>query len=320
MLNAEIKHVDRFIFYTNDELIIYRQDRKLTVSNCDGLILDFIPCPISYKIYQIFDDLFTINLVFSGNIIISINKESGKMLSNKLDPVKIGKCITKLFNYNGIIFGTKLRDGIQIINYNIEKALRTYQSSSWKFDNFNDLILTENSIFALMNKTFLIELSKTTGELLWHRFETGSIGNKILFQNKLYYSCNGYLKIFSKELETKKIPLFQINTLLLIHDYSLFFIANNKNICKYNLKLDKVEWDIDVGQDILIHQVFEYKQNNIVYNIMCAKIGTKFILMNLDSGKIIHVATIEDMKSLVVNGQKVLIHFDSNITKIVELI
>ncbi len=249
----KIKIDDRseHIFYATHNIIIYQDGLSIVLGSCENEeILSVINSSFDYTNYECIDLDDSVLIVFDHKAVVLINKSGMEPISYTLDEHKIGRCFTKPFlsnHPNRIIFGTKLHDRLQFVNFDFMEQKRITQSSSWKMSRITDLYVDDTMVYATLDNSFLVCCDMATGETLWTRFETGKIGEGLIrYGDDLYYCCQGTLKKTNGDTaEPIRIPFIKPTSIVGQHGKFLFFTNKNGNtLCQYNLDEHKFTWEV----------------------------------------------------------------------------
>lgn len=246
------------IFYATNDIIIYQDGLKILLGSCENAeILSTVHAPFDHTNYEYVDLDDSVLMILDHKFLVLIDKNGMLPISHILDEHKTGICFTKPFlsnHSNRIIFGTKLHDRLQFVNFDFMERQRVTQSSSWKMSRITDLYLDGTILYATLDNSFLVCCDMTTGETLWTRFETGKIGKGLIhYDGYLYYCCQGTLKKTNGDsAETIRIPFIKPTSIVEQYGKFLFFTNKNGNtLCQFDLEEHKLTWEVFGSHPIL---------------------------------------------------------------------
>ncbi len=319
----QIEKRPKLVYFATNDFIIYKDGPYLYHNSCDDENLNTFKLPIDHKHYQCLDMVDAVMLLFAGKSIAVIDKSGNLPINHDLDQRKIGRVITKLFpsnDYNSVVFGTKLFDRIQFVNYDFMDHKRISQTSSWNMTNITDITSYKNDLFAILDNAFVVCCGMDSGETKWTRFESGRVNPKILIHNDTaFYTCQNMLKSsLGASVESTRIPLVKIHSLQSIHNGKLYFTANKgASLCCYDLATKTLVWEIPGNLPIKETLVTQGKYKGRTYDIMLLRMENHLGIVNLSLGKTIHYRKILHISRIRETGNYILIHKHPNETEII---
>lgn len=311
----EIKINERpeHIFYATHDIIIYQDGLSIVLGSRDSdEILTAVNSSYDYTNYECVDLGDSVLIMFDHKSLVLIDKNGMKPISYMLDEHKIGNCLTRPFlsnNPNRIIFGTKLHDRLQFVNFDFMEQKRVTQSSSWKMSRITDLHVNGMMLYATLDNSFLVCCDMTTGETLWTRFETGKIGSGLItYGDHLYYCCQGILKkTDGKTAEVIRIPF--IKPVDIVGQYGKFLFFTNKkgnSLCQYNLDERTFTWEIFGSLPIKeVVTVFGVDHNS---HIMFLRTSDYISIVDTDRGQALSNIKIKKARRMRLTEDHILVH------------
>lgn len=302
------------VFYASHEHIVYKEGQYLVFANCSEEIISRVNCPANARQYEFLDLGDALLFVFGGKDFVLFDKFGEQPISDRFDVSVWGRIITKLYpshHKNAVIFGTKLQDKIQFINYNFINNKRISQSTSWKIHKIDDVVVKDGVLYAILDSSFLNACKVETCETLWTRFEYSIIKPKIIpYKRGLLYTCQNTLKYTEGKTSTlTKIPLVYISKLIGIRNNHLFFISNqNKNVCAYNLVDKKLVWEITGNNPILETLLAKGKSHYDIDDILLARTKDELSIVNLSRGRSTHCFKLPNVYRMRQTGDHILVH------------
>ncbi|KKM84071.1 hypothetical protein LCGC14_1302960 [marine sediment metagenome] len=302
------------VFYASHDLVVYKEGRHIELANCAGEVLAQVPCPPNARQYEYLDLDDALVFIFGGKDLILFDKSGEAPLSYRIETDRWGKVITKLYpshHKNAVVFGTKVQDRVQFINFNFVNQERISQSTSWKVNGIDDVVVKNGTLYSILDSSFLVSCRIETCETLWTRFEYSLIKPKIIPYNRgLLYTCQNVLKFSRGETsDLTKIPMIQISNLIGVQDDHLFLTSNqSKNICAYNLKDKKLIWEI-VGQSPILETLLVKGQK--LYDIdlvLLARMKDDLSILNLTEGRSSHYFKLPGAYRMRQTADHVLVH------------
>lgn len=245
------------ILYATHDFIIYKERNKLKLASCDGELLSECSVAIDYLSYRCLDLEDAILFLFNGSTIIVLDKNGMMPVEVRLDPIRVGKCITKIYKVphrsDQIVFGTMQSGRIQFVNFDFMQGTRVAQTSSWRASTVTDTCLSEGRLYAVLDASTILELDALRGETLWTRFETADIKKGLITYDKyLAYACQDMLKLTDgKEVRNIRIPLVNVSSVICSDRQDIIFTSNDrKNVCSYDTVSNQMKWEISGREPI----------------------------------------------------------------------
>lgn len=316
------KTVSGNILYYSQDISIYKHNKNIVLYDKNNQQISSSLAPIDYDRYEIVDLLDSVLLFFAGKSISIIDKSGGMHVNFRLDPVKIGRCITKPFLYdkNHLILGTRTKDRIQILKYDFMSQARESQSSSWKLYGFTTINLLDKYICGILDGSLLVCLDADTCENKWNRFEAAKIQKGLfIYQNKVLYSTQGMLRsVWQTAVDNITIPAIRFHTLEYLNNNTLY--ATSKKgfaLCAVNLLNQQLLWETNTK--FIFETVFvPFKHNNEIINCIAARTNESIIILNVDTGQMIHSVPVSNATQIRVTDNFLLINQASGTTIIGE--
>lgn len=288
-LNLEPEDRSESILFVSHDVIIYQQSNQIIAGSCGGDILSKTTAPVDCFKYEFLEFPESVLFIFNGERLILIDKNGIDPISTRLDPIRTGKVISKLFNgygENSIIFATKQRDTIQFINYNFINNSKLAQTSSWKVNSLTDMCITPDHIlFAVLDGSRIICCDMKTGETLWTRFETSTVGRGINVHNgELIYVCQNMLKKFNGQTVTALNLSLSVNSIEHQDEWHIYATANEqKNVFCYHVSSNNIDWQI-YGHKKIIDSIAV--KNVYKSDILVTQSIDNIAFINLESGQV----------------------------------
>lgn len=277
------------ILYATHDFIVYQERNGLVLASCDGSRLSDITIAIDYLHYECLDFEDALLFMFSGTDILILDKTGMVPVKHKINPVTLGRCISNIYRFPGsdsqIVFGTQQANRIQFANYDFMNQSRSAQTASWIASSVTNMLLVGTILYAILDKTTILSIDMSTGELLWTKFETAEIAPGIITYDKyLFYACHGMLKKTDGfHSDSIRIPLINISSILHATDREIFMTTNeNKNIICYNLAHNKLKWEIH-GNDPIRESVLVKSHDGA--NVLAAQTDQYVTLIDISAGK-----------------------------------
>ncbi len=278
---------NEFVFFATHDFIIYKNRNRLELASCEQEVLSGAVLPIDYRKYEVLDLGDALFFLFNGLEIVIMDKQGLLPIQFKLDPLKIGQAVTKIFpsSENGVIFGTKQADRIQFVNYDFMERNRIAQSAFWKVTMVTDCNVTSNILYAVLDNSIIVACDMSTGETIWTKFETAKINRGIFFHdNFVFYSCQGLLKkTDGKTTQVIRIPLISVHSLEHISGGKAYVTSNEgKNLCQYDLLTETLKWEIFSHYPILESLPAKGKPND---NLLLVRTTDYMGIVNISAGR-----------------------------------
>lgn len=309
------------ILYATHNFIIYKESNKLKLASCDGELLSECNAVIDYLHYRYLDLEDSILFLFNSNSIIVLDKDGMMPVEVKLDPIKIGKCITKIYPVPGqsdqIIFGTVQSGRIQFVNFDFMQNKRIAQTASWYASEVTGTCMLENHLYAVLDASTILGIDALTGETLWTRFETADIGKGLTTYDKyLVYACQDMLKLTDgAEVRNIRIPLVNASSIVCSDKQDIIFTSNErKNICSYNMASEQMKWEI-TGQEP-IHE-WEFLKSSHNDDLLAVRTPKYISLVNITEGKPEYNIRTGNIARIRRTGDHLLIQKATGITTLV---
>jgi hypothetical protein len=276
------------ILYATHDNIVYRESNRIIMGSCGGEHLSDVKAPPDYAKYEFLDVDDAVLFVFN-NMDVAVLDKSGMMPHEyRLDLLKVGRCITKLYpsnDPNQVIFGTLQGDRIQFVNYDFMNQQRIAQTASWKVSSVTDTCFQDMILYAVLDQSSIVACDMTTGETLWTRFETAKINRGIVPHNgRLVYCCQGLLKkVQDKDIEITRVPLLSASSIEHHDDRNIYFTSNEgKNVCAYYTVTDKLRWQI-FGRKFIQESIVVQDVNK--NDLLLARTDDHIAIANLSLGR-----------------------------------
>jgi hypothetical protein len=277
------------ILFISHDIIIYLQENQIITGSCRGEILSQVAAPVDYFKYEFLEFSDAVLFIFNGDRLILLDKHGHNPLITKLDPVRTGKIVGKLYpgyGENSVIFATKQRDTIQFINYNFISNSKLAQTSSWKVSSLTDMYVTEDHIlFAVLDKSRIMCCDMKTGETLWTRFETSPVERGITIHNgNLLYACQNILKQFNGTSLVTYNPPLSVSSIEHVNEWNIYASANEqKHVFSYHVASHEVAWQVYGHKKIV--DSFAVK-NALNADILVVQNNDGISLINLKTGQV----------------------------------
>lgn len=299
-----------FILYATRDFMIYRESNQILMGSITEGILAAIPAPGDCSKYEFLDFNDSVLFMFNGLEMVVIDKLGMEPHQQKLDPIKTGRCVTKLFTSNDpnrVIFGTKQGERIQFVNYDFMSNERVAQTASWKVSAITEMCVSDMILYAVLDESIIVACDMNTGETLWTRFENGTINRGIVVQNGfLMYCCQGLLKkVQNKDIQIIRIPRIKASSIE-YHDSRNIYITMNdgKNVgCFYTVN-ERLKWQVR-GQKPIVDTVVVHDTNH--NEIMLAQTSDYVAIINLTAGVLESSIRTPNLHRLRVTGDHVVI-------------
>ncbi len=298
------------ILYATHDFIVYQERNGLVLASCDGTRLSDITIAVDYLHYECLDLGDALLFMFSGSEILLLDKSGMIPTKHKLNPT-LGRCVSKIYAFpdsdNQIIFGTQQAKRIQFTNYDFMNQVRVAQTSSWNASTVTDTLLVGTILYAVLDKSMLVAIDMSIGELLWTKFETAEIVPGLATYDKyLLYSCHGMLKkTDGQETQTIRIPLMNVSSILRTTDREVFMTVNeNKNVICYSLIPDKLKWEI-FGNDPIRESVAVSSKDGA--DILAVRTDKYVTLIDISAGKSEYNIKTKNIARLRQTGDHLLI-------------
>ena len=311
---------DKHIFFATHEFIIYKDNFNIVMASCDGQEIASVPCPSDYRAFETADLGDAVLLILAGKNLVLFDKAGSSPIHYQIDPLKIGRVITKIFptRDNNIIIGTRKGSYIQIVHYEFMSQKRIAQSTSWKASSVSDFIVDNGLVYALLDSSFLTACDAETCEVKWNRFESSLILPKLVpYKNGILYACQGALRSYDKDkgVETVNIPISSISGLVtMLNDENIVFISDQTNIGTFSLKENKLLWEVVGSQKILDGIVVKGKSGKEEFDILAIRIADYLSLINLTIGKPSYYGACKNIYKLHNSNDHIIINRKNNVT------
>jgi len=277
------------ILYATHDFVVYQERNELVLSSCDGNKLSTVPIAVDYLHYECLDLDDALLFMFFGTEILVLDKTGMNPLKHKLNATTMGRCISKIYRFphsdNQIIFGTQQINRIQFVNYDFMEQNRIVQTASWNASSITDTLLVDTILYAVLDKTTIVAVDMSTGELLWTKFETAEINPGLITYDKyLIYSCHGMLKKTDGDaIQSVRIPLTNVSSILHANDREIYMTSNeNKNVICYSLVSEKLIWEIFGKDHIKKGATIKSSDDEDLLIVQTDKYAT---LINISAGK-----------------------------------
>ena len=210
---------------------------------------------------------------------------------------------------NRVVFGTKLHDRLQFVNFDFMEQKRVSQSSSWKMNRITDFYVDRTLLYATLDDSFLVCCDFATGETLWTRFETGKIGNGLIqYGDDLYYCCQGALKKTNGQtVEIIRVPFIKPHSIVGQFGKFLYFTNKEGNtLCQYNLDERIFTWEVFGTHPIKEAVTVSGVEPNSL--LMFLRTSNYVSVVDLSKGKAVSNIKTNKASRLRVTDDHILIH------------
>jgi len=310
------------LFYASHSQLIFKQDSKIKNATCDEEIQAEIPLPIDHTYYECVEFDSEILFIFGGKDVVVFDKEGGRVKRHRLDPVLIGRCITKAYKSGEdcIIFGVKQNNRIHLLRYDFRTQKRIAQTSSWDLSTISDLRVEDGIAYIILENSFLAICDMKTGETTKIRFETGNV-NRSIFKHgdSLLFPCKEALRILTpSSVKTGKIPLVRIHSLECVIGNNLFLTsAEGRNLCCYNLRHQAISWEL-FGDSVIAESILIKGQGkDSVCDVLAVRTSDYVGFVNLHTGKNVGYVKCSHMYRIRQTGDHLLINRSNGTTTLV---
>lgn len=276
------------ILYATHDNIVYRESNRIIMGSCVGEQLSEVKSPPDYAKYEFLDLGDAVLFIFNSSDVVLLDKHGMLPHEHRLDPFKVGRCITKLYpsnDPNRVVFGTTQGGRIQFVNYDFMSQQRIAQTASWKTSSITDTCFQDMILYAVLDQSTIMACDMTTGETLWMRFETAKISRGIAVQNGyLVYCCQGlFKKVQDKNIEAIRVPLVSASSIEHHDDRNIYFTSNDeKNVCAYYSVTNKLRWQV-FGRKIIQESIVVQDVND--NDLLLARTDDYIAIVNLSLGK-----------------------------------
>jgi len=281
---------DKQVFFASNDIIVYKEQSTIVMTNCDGEEITFCPCPRDSRHFEVIDLGDSILLALSGKSIVVLDKMGNTPIQYDLNITRFGRIITKLYpvGEDSIMFGTKRGEHVQVVNYDFIGQKRIAQSASWKVRNITDMMIQGDKAYALLDSSFLVGCSTETCETLWNRFEAGYVNPYLIpHDGGILYSCQGLIRHYKNgSINTIQVPLSRVSSLLTcLGDKLIFTSDDHTNIGSYDLTKNRLVWEVVGSEKILEFVMVKGKVDKETFNTVAIRVDDKFGLVNVDLGR-----------------------------------
>lgn len=322
--NVNEQIVTEVVFHASEDIIIYKELSNIVISNYDGEILSKFKIPIDHNNFESVTTEEEIILMFGGSHFIIVDKDlSVENVEFSIDGLTFGKISTKIFldeTKDNLIFGTQRNNKVQSISYSISQQKRISQSMSWDLEKFSYFEVIGDRIFAVVDNTFLAIMNINTNEMLFSRFEPGTVAEKFLpIDNGVIYPYGHCLrKITSEGVKTAKIPTNRVSSIEHISGRYLYFTSNDKkNINCYDMKSNTIKWEIFGHSPIQESLAIKGNSGGMQYNVMVIRLNNHIGIINLDKGESIAYLKCPNVFRIRNTGTHILAHRSNGTTTII---
>lgn len=319
--NLQVDDRTEYVYFATHDFIVYQEGMSMVLASCGGDKLSTVRSSYDFTNHELLDMGDLILFVFDHKQLVALDKNGMQPISYELDRRNVGQCITKMFpsnNPNQVIFGTKLHDRIQFLNFDFIEQRRIAQTSSWEVSNITDFTVLDTMVYATLDNSFLVCCDMSTGETLWTRFETAHIGRGIgLYGDKLFYVSQGLLKeTDGKKTEFTRIPMVKVHSIE-GQDARYIYLTSKegKNIIQYDLDLNKANWEVFGSEPI---------QETVTVSGVTNKDRFMFIrtpnnvnVVNLMTGKAVANVKTKQTRRLRITGDHIIIQKEKGTTTLI---
>ena len=144
--NFSPEHREYFVFYTDDQMVIYEDHHKIIQQTCSGEILQEVSAPAEYRHYEIVDLDDRLLLILSGRYLYIFAKNGESVEIPTWQP-EITGVIVKVSNQ---LFATALfGKHYQIVSWDLINHRRIFQTSSFHAESCDAFIVNKNAYLML---------------------------------------------------------------------------------------------------------------------------------------------------------------------------
>jgi len=262
---------------------------NIVLSSCDGTELSSVVIPVDFLNCECLDLKDALLFIFSGTEILVLDKNGMTPIKHTLNPTTLGRCASKIYRFPGsdnqIVFGTQQVNRIQFVNYDFMEQGRVAQTSSWNVSKVTNTLFVDTILYAVLDKSIVVAIDMSTGEVLWTKFETAEIApGMVVYDKYLLYACHGMIKkTDGQNTIPVRIPLVNVSSILHANEREIYVTASeSKNVICYDLMSDKMKWEI-FGKDY-IHESVMVKSNDNA-DVLAVRTDKYITLIDLSTGK-----------------------------------
>lgn len=321
-IEPDFKFTESTVFYADESIMIHRDGPYIRAIDKDGEQIEKIRCPVDFKSFDAIDLGSSVLLVFSGEYVVVLDKSGSKIDAYNLEINKIGKCVTPIKtsqDKKSIVFGTRSRGHVQFINYDYVNRKRISQTSSWKLATINDFEVNNDTMYAMLDNSFIISVNVNTCDSNWSRFETGRVLPKIVpGKDGIFYAGGGLLKQYKEEVKSTKIPLVKVNSVEAKFGNNVILTSmEGMSLDCYDVFSEQVKWKIrsnlavekTIPAKILIH--------GKVNEALIVQTKDHISIVDCDKGKNVYHAQLNDVAIIRRTGSHILLHTYNGSTGII---
>lgn len=310
--NIEVDIKSNLVFYSSDDIIIYKNNNRISILSCGGITVKEIKCPPDWRHFCVLENENLIILFFSGKYIVSISKPDYFVKEHLLDSDKLGRstCRPILFE-NDLILGMSSKGKSQFVRFDVFNEKRKLQTMSWTMPSITNLVSDESKCFGIIDNSMIVSFDPNTFEVFWSKFETNVIGEKIALHNNgvLYSYQNNIKQISENKTNTIKIPFCKVSNIYGSIGDKVYISSNeDKNICCFDTKNDKTDWELK-GTKVIRQTVLStgrYKKQE--HPILFVRTDEHFIIIDLLSGLSVYQIKVDGFFDMQISNNSLLLH------------
>lgn len=313
MDTIEVEKRNNYIFYAAKDFIIYKDNVNVVMDDCSGNRMVSIRCPADFRHFYALDLGDSVLLCLYGQDILIFDKQGSTPIYHRIDAHKIGRIVTKLFQSgeNQMIFGSFLEGKVQIVNYDFMGQKRVSQSSSWQANSFDDLVVDNNIVYTLINRSTIVACDKNTCQSLWTRFEAGGALPKLSpYNDGVLYACQRKIR-HRTENSTESFSLKLIDPQKIIgrNGNVVFCVHKNEYLIAYDLKARNILWELSGQSPIVDSLIIEgQRAGDTETSPVAVLMFEKYIgMVDLKLGQAIYHQRLGNIYQMSV-GDNILIH------------
>jgi len=311
--NIKFESRDKQVFFATHDFIIYKDMLSIVMADCQGDVVSSVPCPKDHRHFECVDLEDAVLLILAGKFIVVFDKMGSAPISHRIDTAKMGRVVGQPYTTNDencLIFGTMRGENIQLVNYDFLSQKRVSQSSSWKVKQLSDIVVKDETVYLLLDSSFLVACNANTCETKWSRFESGFINPRLIpYQDSVLYSCQGLIRKIEAQTQNINIPLSRISSVLAcINDNVIFTSEDFTNVGSYSLTENQLLWEIVGSNKILEGIVVKGVSGDETFNVLAMQVGDHFALVNLDLGKSAHYSKTTGVYKIRRTGDHLLLN------------
>lgn len=303
------------IYCSTGDIVLSRNHSQIMLTDCHGHKASSIPISFEDNHYEFAETESYYCLVFSGKVLLRINKHTLNMSVHDLDQSRIGRCMTPLsVDGNDILFGSKQFDRCQIVKYSVEETRRILQSMSWNIDHFSDICKSGSNVYVVMNESFVVSMDIATGKINGSKFVAGYIDPRILsYRSGTIFSSQNMLNFWGKTNEVFVVHI-DFDSLEDIYEQQVFYTTKQRQgLGCFDIAERKNIWTTDI-EDISKIIMVESTDNK---PILVVTSPTKITFIDGISGIPLKQLPCDHPYKAIVTGKNILIHSAGDVTEII---